>query len=118
MRFVGIHLLVKVLVPGKKVGNSVGVAGYVRQFIVEVLEVFDPLGLSTSNFLWLAEVLQIFMVGADFDGVRHPKKEGTITFESKQDGGKFLVVGVIILFGREEASRVEGDRVNSIIKLL
>jgi hypothetical protein len=83
MRFVGIHLLVKVLSLRKEVGNGVRVSGDVRQFIVEVLEVLDLVGLSTSNLLWLAEVLEILVIGVDLDRVCSAKEERLTTFESE-----------------------------------
>jgi hypothetical protein len=70
------------------------------QFIVEILKVLDLTGLSTSNLLQLMEVLEVFVVGADFDGVHSSKEEGATTFEPEQDGCEFLVMGVIVLFGR------------------
>jgi hypothetical protein len=104
MRFVGIHLLVKVLSSRKEIGDGVHVTWDMGQFIVEVLQVLDPAGLSASNLLWLAEVLEVLVVGTDLDGLCGAKEEGSTTFESEQDSGEFLVVGVIVLFGREEAS--------------
>jgi hypothetical protein len=97
--FVSIHLLVKVLSMREEIGDSVHVSRDVGQFIVEILKVFDPAGLSTSNLLQLAEVLEIFVIGVNFDGVHGTKKEGSTTFESEQDGCKFLVVGIVVLFG-------------------
>jgi hypothetical protein len=99
MWFVSIHLLVKVLSTREEIGDSVHVSRDVGQFIVEILKVFDPVGLSTSNLLQLAEVLEIFVIGVNFDGVRGTKKEGSTTFESKQDGCEFLVMGIVVLFG-------------------
>jgi hypothetical protein len=104
MRFVSIHLLVKVLLSRKEVGDSVHVTRDMGQFIVEVLQVFDPVGLSASNLLRLAEVLEILVVGADFDGLCGAKEEGSTTFESEQDSGEFLVMSVVVLFGREETA--------------
>jgi hypothetical protein len=117
-RFVGIHLLVKVLSLGKEISDSVRVTQNMGQFIVEVLKVLDPAGLSASNLLWLAEVLEVLVVGANLDWLCSTEEEGSTTLESEQDGCEFLVVGVIVLFGREETSGVEGDRVNSIVKFL
>jgi hypothetical protein len=54
---------------GKEVGDGVRVTRDVGQFIVEILKVLNPAGLSTSNLLWLAEVLEILVVGADLDRV-------------------------------------------------
>jgi hypothetical protein len=98
--FVSVHLLVKVLSSRKEISDGVRVSGDVGQLVVEILEVLDPAGLTTSNLLWLAEILEVLVIGADFNGVCGSKKEGSTTFESKQDGSEFLVVGVIVLFGR------------------
>jgi hypothetical protein len=94
------------------------VTGDVRQFVVKVLEVFDPMGLLTSNLLWLMEILEILVISADLDGVHGSKEKGTATFEPKENGSEFLVVGIVILFGRKEASGMEGDGVNPVIKFL
>jgi hypothetical protein len=96
--FIGIHLLVKVLSSGKEICDSVGVAGDVGQFVVEILEVFDLLRLSASDLLWLAEVLEILVISAHFNRVRSSKEEGATTFEPKQDSSEFLIVSVIVLF--------------------
>jgi hypothetical protein len=98
-QFVGIHLLVKVLSSGKEVGNSVHVTRDVGQFIVEVLEVLDPAGLSAGDLLWLVEVLEVLVVGTDLNGIRGSEEERSTTFEPEQYGGQFFVVGVIVLFG-------------------
>jgi hypothetical protein len=98
MRFVGIHLLVKVLLLGKEISDSVHVTRNVGQFIVKILKVLDPVGLSTSNLLRLAEVLEILVVGANLNRLCSSKKEGSTTLESEQDGCEFLVVGVVTLF--------------------
>jgi hypothetical protein len=98
-RFVSIHLLVKVLSSGKEISNGVRVTRNVGQFIVEILEVLDPVGLSTSNFLWLAEILEILVIGSNLDRLCSTEEEGSTTLESEQDGCKFLVVGIVVLFG-------------------
>jgi hypothetical protein len=69
-RFVGIHLLVKVLSLREEISNGIGVARYVGQFIVEILEVLDPLSLSTGDLLRLTKILEVLVVSANFDGVR------------------------------------------------
>jgi hypothetical protein len=53
------------------------------QFIVKILQVLDPAGLSASNLLRLAEVLEILVVGTDFNGMSSPKEEGAATLESE-----------------------------------
>jgi hypothetical protein len=67
MQFVGIHLLVEVLSSRKEVSDSVRVTWDVGQFIVKVLQVLDPAGLSASNLLWLAEILKVLVVGVDLN---------------------------------------------------
>jgi hypothetical protein len=84
---------------GKEISDGVRVTRDVGQFIVEILEIFDPAGLSTSNLLWLAEVLEVLVVGSDLNWLRGTKEEGSSTLEPKQDGCEFLVVGVVVLFG-------------------
>jgi hypothetical protein len=64
------------------------------------LKVLDPAGLSTSNLLWLAEILEILVVGADLNRMCSAKEEGSTTLESEQDSCEFLVMGIIVLFGR------------------
>jgi hypothetical protein len=103
-RFIGIHLLVKVLSSGKEIGDSIRVTRDVGQLIIEILKVFDPAGLSASNLLQLAEVLEVLVVGADLDRLCSAEEEGLATFEPEQDGCEFLVVGIVVLFGGEETS--------------
>jgi hypothetical protein len=52
----------------------------------------------------LAEVLEILVVSADLDGLCSTKEEGSTTFEPEQDGCKFLVVGIVVLFGGKETA--------------
>jgi hypothetical protein len=99
-RFVGIHLLVKVLSSRKEIGNSIRVTRDMGQFIIEVLKVLDPVGLSTGNLLRLVEVLEILVVGANLNQLCSSKKEGSTTFESEQDGYEFLVMGVVVFLSR------------------
>jgi hypothetical protein len=100
MWFIGIHLLVKVLLSRKEIGDGVCMSGNMGQLVVKVLEVLDPVCLSASNLLWLAEVLEILVIGADLDGVCSPEEERSTTFESEQNCCEFLVVGVVVLFSR------------------
>jgi hypothetical protein len=102
--FVSIHLLVKVLSSRKEIGDGVRVSGDVGQFIVKVLEVLNPVGLLTSNLLWLTKVLEILVIGADLNRVCSSEEERSATLESKQDGCKFLVMGVIVLLGGKKTS--------------
>ena len=64
---VGIHPLIKVFSMGKEIGNSVSVSRDVFKVVIKVLEEFHPSGLLACDFLWLSEVLQVFMVCLDHD---------------------------------------------------
>jgi hypothetical protein len=98
-RFVGIYLLVKVLSSRKEVSDSVRVTRDVGQFIVKVLKVLNPVGLSTSNLLRLVEVLEVLVVSVNLDWLCSSKEEGSTTLEPEQDCCKFLVMGVVVLLG-------------------
>jgi hypothetical protein len=104
MWFVSIHLLVKVLSLGEEIGDSVGVSRNVGQFIIEILEVFDPMGLMTGDLLGLMEVLEVLVVSMNLNWVCRSKEQGATTLEPKDDHGELLVMGVVVLFGREETS--------------
>jgi hypothetical protein len=82
-RFVSIHLLVKVLSSGKEISDHVRMTWDVGQFIIKVLKVLDPVGLSASDLLQLAEVLEVLVVGADFNWLCSAKEEGSTTLESE-----------------------------------
>jgi hypothetical protein len=98
-RFISIHLLVKVLSSGKEISDSIRVTRDVGQFIIKILKVLDPAGLLTGNLLRLAEVLEVLVICTDLNRVCSSKEERSTTFESEQDGCKFLVVGIVVLFG-------------------
>jgi hypothetical protein len=99
MQFIGIHLLVKVLSVRKEIGDSIHMSRDMGQFVVEILKVLNPAGLSASNLLWLTEVLEILVIGTNFDGVCSSKEERLTTLESEENRCKLLVVRVIVLFG-------------------
>ena len=54
--------------------------------IVKVLKIFNPAGLAARYFLRLVEILEVFMVGMDFDRLRGPKEEGASHLKSKDNG--------------------------------
>jgi hypothetical protein len=74
MWFVSIHLLVKVLSLGKEIGNSVGVSRNMGQFIVKVLEIFDPTSLMAGDLLGLTEILEVLVVSANLNRVCRSKE--------------------------------------------
>jgi hypothetical protein len=118
MWLVGIHLLVKVLSSGEEIGDGVGVSRDVGQFIIEILEVLDPMSLTAGDILGLTEILEVLVVSMNLNQVCHSKKQGVTTLESKDDHGKLLVMGVVVLFGGEETSWMESDQVDSIVEFL
>jgi hypothetical protein len=76
----------------------------VGQFIIKVLEVFNPMGLATSDLLGLMEVLEVLVVSMNLNRVCHSEEQGATTLEPKDNCSKFLVMGIIVLFSREETS--------------
>jgi hypothetical protein len=96
----GIHPLVEVPTTEEEVGNSVGVPRDVVKREIEVLEEFHPSGLSACDFLWLMEVLKVFMVGSNVNGVFCAKEVGATAFEPIDDGGHLFIVDVIVSFSR------------------
>jgi hypothetical protein len=61
-QFVSIHLLVKVLLSEKEISDGVGISRNMSQFVVEILEVFDPMCLMTGDLLGLTKVLEVLVV--------------------------------------------------------
>jgi hypothetical protein len=101
-QFIGIHLLVKVLLSREEIGNGVGIAQDMGQFVIEILEIFDPPCLATSNLLGLMKVLKILVVSANVNRVCSAQEQRAATFEPEDYGGKFFVMGVVVLFSGEE----------------
>jgi hypothetical protein len=50
---------------GEEVGDSVCVSGNVFKGEIKVLEELHPSGLVAGDFLWLAEVLEVFVISSD-----------------------------------------------------
>jgi hypothetical protein len=94
----GIHPLIKVFSVGEEVGDGVGMPWDVIKHKIEVLQEFHPSGLSAHNFLGLTEVLEVFMVCSDTDGVIGAKEVGAATFEPIDDGCYFFIVDIVVLF--------------------
>jgi hypothetical protein len=103
-RLIGIHLLVKVLSLRKEIGNGVGITRDVGKFVVEILEIFNPSCLMTSNLLGLAEVLKVFVISANLNRVCSAQVQRVTTFKPEDYSGELFIVRVVVLFGREEAS--------------
>ncbi len=86
--------------------------------IVVVLKEFHPMGLAACDFLWLVEVLEVFVVCMDHNWVVGTQEVWMTTFESVDNGRHFFVMNVVILFSREESVGMEGNRMSSISELL
>jgi hypothetical protein len=95
----GIHPLVKVFTTGEEVGDGVRMPGDVVKYKVEILKEFHPSSLPSGNLLWLAEVLKVFVICLDVNGVVGAEEVGATAFEPIYDSGHFLVVNVVVLFG-------------------
>jgi hypothetical protein len=95
---IGIHPLVKVRSLGQEVCDRVRRARNMLQYIVEILEKLDPLGLAARDFLWLSEVLEILVVSTDANWMLGTKEEGATALEAEDDTEKFLVVGIVVGF--------------------
>jgi hypothetical protein len=76
------------------------------------------MGLMAGDLLGFAEVLEVFMIHANFDSVLHAEEEWVSTFESKDNHSQFLIIDVIVLLSGLEATTVEADRVNAISEFL
>ena len=57
---------------GQEVCDGVHCSWDVFNMVVEVLQELHPLGLVAGDFLWFLEVLEVFMVCSDTDGVLCP----------------------------------------------
>jgi len=99
-REIRIHPLVKVLSPRQEVGDRIRGPGDMFQRIIEILQEFDPSGLSAGDLLWLAEVLEIFVVGEDAHRMLRAEEQGATTFEAEHYTRKFAIVDVVVSFGR------------------
>jgi DNA-directed RNA polymerase specialized sigma54-like protein len=73
----------------------------VFQRIIKVLQELDPSGLAARDFLWLAEVLEILVVGADTNRMLSTKEERAATFEAKDHAQQFLIVCIVVGFCRK-----------------
>jgi hypothetical protein len=76
------------------------------------------MGLTTGDLLRFVEVLEIFMVHANFNGVLCTKEEWSSTFETKDNCSQFLIIDIVVLFSWLETAAVEADRVNAVSKFL
>jgi hypothetical protein len=83
---------------GEEVGDGVSVSWHVIKYEIEVLKEFHPMGLSAGDFLGLVEVLEIFVISSDVNGMVGAQEVGVAAFESIDDGGHFFIVDVVVSF--------------------
>ena len=81
---------------------------------VKLGEKQGPAGLAAGKFLFCSEVGEVVVVHPDFKKLRMSFKVVTEGFKGMDDGKKFFVVDVVILFDREHGFRVKGDRVPAV----
>jgi hypothetical protein len=117
-RAIGIHPLVKVRSPGQEVRDRVRRAGDMLQCVVEILEELDPPGLVAHDFLWLLEVLEVFVVSADANRMLGTKEEGMAALETEDDTEELFVVGIVVGFCWKETAGVEGNGMKPVLIFL
>jgi hypothetical protein len=78
----------------------------------------DPPGLPARDLLRLAEILEVFMVGANADGVFGTEEKRATTLETENNTKEFLVMGVVVGFCWEETAGMEGNRVQPVLVFL
>jgi hypothetical protein len=93
-----IHPLVKVFPIEEEVSNGVYVSGNMFQDKIKVLEELHPPGLVAGDFLWLAEVLKVFVVGSDSDGVVGIQEIGVATLKAVNNGSHLLIMDIVVSF--------------------
>ena len=118
MWFISIHPLVKVGMTREKIGDGIILTRDMGEVIVEILEVFDPMGLLARDFMGLMEVLEVFVVSMDLNRISSAKEEGSSHLEAKEDCSKFFVISIIIAFCREKTSAIKANGINTIVKSL
>jgi hypothetical protein len=84
---------------GEEVGNGVGMPRDVVEHKIKVLKEFHPSGLPACDFLWLTEVLEVFVVGSNVNGVFSAEEVGATTFKPIDDSGHLFIVDVVVSFG-------------------
>ena len=118
MGFISIHPLVKVWPTREEVSNGIVLTRNMSKSAIEVLEIFNPVGLSTRDLLRLVEVLKVFVISVNLNRFGSTKKEWLSHFEAKEDSSKFFIMGIIVAFSGEEALTIETNRVDAIFKSL
>jgi hypothetical protein len=93
-----INPLVKVFLLGEEIGNGIDVPGDMFEYEVKVLQEFHPSCLSACDFLRLAEVLEVFVVGPDGNRMVGAQEVGASAFKSINNGSHLLVVDVVVSF--------------------
>jgi hypothetical protein len=99
MRLISIHPLVKVYATREEVGDCVRKTRDVGEDIGKVLKESDPTGLMDGDFLWFTEILEVFMVCVNLNGMLCAEEEWLTTFEAKDNCGQFFIMDIIVLLG-------------------
>jgi len=99
-REIRIHPLVKVFPSGEEVRDGVRRPCNVFEGVVEILQKFDPAGLTARHLLGFPEVLQVLVVREDANRVLRAKEEGASALETEHYTREFAIVDVIVPFRR------------------
>ena len=82
---------------------------------VEGTEEFGPTSLSAVEVSLFEKVLKVFVVGKDLDAMAGAFQVVAPVLEGLDDGEKFLVVDVVVVFCWCHSAGMEGDRVYVVV---
>ena len=82
---------------------------------VELGKVLGPLHLSLGQYLGSREILKVFMICNNVDGVGRTFQIVSPNLKGFEDGKQFLVICVVVQLRRSESARVKDNWMNFII---
>ena len=100
----------KVLSPRQGIGDGVASSGAVDDDEVEAREELGPAGLTAGEGFGGGKVLKRLVIGVDGERRWVPFAVMAPLLETLDDRQHFLVMDLVVEFGRVELARVEGDR--------
>ena len=80
-------------------------SGTESDYHVELVKVFRPPDLPPSKDFGSSEILEVFMVGDNIDGISGTFEVMPPRFESFKNSEKLFIVGVVVEFGSLESPR-------------
>ena len=79
-------------------------------------KVFRPSSLMMGKLLCSGKVFKVLMVSENIDGNRRSLEVMTPNCECSKDSKQFPVIGVIVKLGSQKGARMEGYRMDFIIR--